>query len=137
MHRRQRSDHRSNSMAGDGHDSGLCSRVTAAVTREPRAVTGTAARATRSYSRSNTPRSGEEFGQNVSNKIDREVPDHVCNQIATPKIERSQDSAQRQNNQDVGGAACPVAKRKDGERNGGSPITIQTQSLESFDGVAA
>jgi len=65
------------------------------------------------------------------------VPDHVCNQIATPKIEAGQDFAQRYSDHDVGGAACPVAKGKDDQENGGSPITIQTQSLESFDGVAA
>jgi hypothetical protein len=84
-----------------------------------------------------TRRLGKEDRQNVGSKVYQTMAYHVGDQIAAPKIENTQNPAERQGDQDIGRASCPVAKREDNKWNSGRPSGRQTHGLEPFDRVAA
>ena len=80
---------------------------------------------------------GKKPRQNVRNKINQEMGNHVCRQIAAPKIKRGQECTYRKRDHDIGPTASPMTNRENGERNSRRPKTIQAQRLQAFDRISA
>ena len=75
--------------------------------------------------------------ENVGNEINQEVADHVCDEVASPKIKERECCAEHERDDDVCPAAGPVANRKDHQRDCSRPIAVEAERLQTFNGVAA
>ena len=65
------------------------------------------------------------------------MPDHVGDQIASPQIKTGQDGAEGESDEDVGPAARPMADPENEQWNCGRRVTVEPESLQAFDGIAA
>src|SRR4029453_13025115 len=79
----------------------------------------------------------EEPRQDITEEIDQEMSDHVCDEVAAPKVGCREDGAKRKGGDDVAPSTCPVGNGEDGPGNRRPQIAIQFHGLDSLDRVAA
>ena len=79
----------------------------------------------------------KESRQDVADEVDQEMADHVCHEVASPKIGGGQDRSEGKGDSDVGPATGPVGDGEDDEGYRGRQVTIQPKGLQAFDRVAA